>query len=59
MKKEGHIGISPFANLRGDADVGNGRPRIEKVIQELHEISLANSVLLAAAALFLLGDHLE
>lgn len=59
MEEEGYIGVGTLADLRGDADVGDGRPGVEEVIQELHEICLTYSVLLSPTPLLLLRNHLE
>lgn len=51
--------VCSLSDFRSDADVGDGRPRVEKIIEKFHKISLADFVLLSTPSLFLLGNHFE
>ena len=59
MKQKAHVLIGPLSYLRGDADVGYGRPGIEEIVEELHEVALADLASLLFVALLLLCDHFE
>jgi hypothetical protein len=59
IEEEGNVLVGALPNLRGDADVGDRRPGVEKVVEKLHEVALADFAALLFAALLLLGDHLE
>lgn len=59
MKQKTHVLVGPLSYLRGDADVGYGRPGIEEIVEELHEIALADLASLLFVTLLLFCYHFE
>lgn len=59
VEKEAHVLVGSLSNLRSDANVGDRRPGIEEIVKKFHEISLTNSIPLAATALVFFCYHLE